>query len=81
VNNWWIIKRPEIDNLAVNETKDVIRHGDEIHIVHGMSGRLLNSHDVAAPVTPQNQVSLNPESNLKPEAEKELANEELKIYV
>jgi len=45
-----------VDNLAVNETKDVIRHGDEIHIVHGMSGRLLNSHDVAAPVSPQNQV-------------------------
>lgn len=55
VNNWWIIKRPEVDNLAVNETKDVIKHGDQIHIVHGMSGRLLNSHDVAAPQSPQCQ--------------------------
>lgn len=51
------MKRPEVDNIAVNETRDVIKHGDEIHIVHGMTGRLLNSHDVAAPVTPQNQVS------------------------
>ncbi|CAL8125421.1 unnamed protein product [Orchesella dallaii] len=55
VNNWWIVKRPEVDNLAVNETKDVIKHGDQIHLVHGMSGRLLNSHDVAAPQSPQNQ--------------------------
>lgn len=55
VNNWWIVKRPLVENLAVNETKDVIKHGDEIHLVHGMSGRLLNSHDVAAPQSPQNQ--------------------------
>ena len=55
VNNWWIIKRPSVSNLAVNETKDVIKNGDEIQLVHGITGRLLNSHDVAASQSPQNQ--------------------------
>jgi dolichyl-phosphate-mannose-protein mannosyltransferase len=70
VNNWWIIKRPDVENIAVNETKDVIKNGDEIHIVHGMTGRLLNSHDVAAPVTPQNQeVSCYVDHNVSMSAE------------
>lgn len=56
VNNWWIVKRPNVDNLGVNETRDVIRDKEEIHLVHGMTGRLLNSHDVSAPVSPQHQV-------------------------
>ncbi|VVC38730.1 Hypothetical protein CINCED_3A015703 [Cinara cedri] len=57
VNNWWIIKRPEINTLAVENTKDPdsIKHGDIIQLVHGMTSRALNSHDVAAPVSPQNQ--------------------------
>lgn len=42
----------------MNETRDVIRNGDEVHLVHGITGRLLNSHDVAAPQSPQNQVIL-----------------------
>jgi len=58
VNNWWIVKRPERNTLAVENTKnpDGIRHGDIIQLVHGMTSRALNSHDVAAPVSPQNQV-------------------------
>ncbi|CAH1732010.1 unnamed protein product [Aphis gossypii] len=57
VNNWWIVKRPERNTLAVENTKDPdgIKHGDIIQLVHGMTSRALNSHDVAAPVSPQNQ--------------------------
>jgi len=42
----------------VENTKDPdgIKHGDIIQLVHGMTSRALNSHDVAAPVSPQNQV-------------------------
>lgn len=55
VNNWWIIKRPEREELAVTEPIDTIKHGDTIQLVHGMTHRALNSHDVAAPVSPHNQ--------------------------
>merc|ERR1712012_749285 len=55
VNNWWIIKRPNREDLAVQEPIDRIQHGDIIQIVHGLTHRALNSHDVAAPVTPQVQ--------------------------
>lgn len=55
VNNWWIVKRPNKNNLVVSEPVDVIRHGDTIQLVHGITSRALNSHDVAAPVSPHNQ--------------------------
>ena len=55
INNWWIIKRPEREELAVQEPADTIKHGDIIQLVHGMTHRALNSHDVAAPVSPHNQ--------------------------
>ncbi|XP_001353911.3 protein O-mannosyltransferase 1 [Drosophila pseudoobscura] len=55
VNNWWIVKRPERDDLVVGEQPDVIQHGDVIQLVHGITSRALNSHDVAAPMTPQCQ--------------------------
>uniref|UniRef100_A0A1B6EE73 Protein O-mannosyltransferase 1 n=1 Tax=Clastoptera arizonana TaxID=38151 RepID=A0A1B6EE73_9HEMI len=55
VNNWWIIKRPNKNNLVVSYPVDSINHGDIIQIVHGITSRALNSHDVAAPVSPQNQ--------------------------
>lgn len=55
INNWWIVKRPNKNDLVVSEPIDKIRHGDIIQIVHGMTSRALNSHDVAAPMTPQNQ--------------------------
>merc|ERR1711962_411617 len=55
INNWWIIKRPHREDLAVQEPIDRIKHGDVIQLVHGLTHRALNSHDVAAPVTPQAQ--------------------------
>lgn len=55
VNNWWIVKRPSKTDLVVGDQPDPIKHGDEIHLVHGITSRALNSHDVAAPVTPQCQ--------------------------
>ncbi|XP_046370265.2 protein O-mannosyl-transferase 1-like [Haliotis rufescens] len=55
VNNWWIVKHPDRDSLVVDEKPQSVKHGDIVQLVHGMSSRALNSHDVAAPVTPQNQ--------------------------
>jgi len=55
INNWWIIKRPDREALVVSEPLDTIKHGDEIQIVHGLTHRALNSHDVAAPMSPNNQ--------------------------
>lgn len=34
---------------------DEIRDGDIIQLVHGITSRALNTHDVAAPMTPQCQ--------------------------
>ena len=58
VNNWWIVKRPDREDLAVHEPLDVIRNGDVVQLVHGMTHRALNSHDVAAPMTPHCQVEI-----------------------
>ncbi|RZC38372.1 protein O-mannosyltransferase 1 [Asbolus verrucosus] len=55
VNNWWIVKRPNKNDLVVEQPIDVIHHGDVIQLVHGITSRALNSHDVAAPVSPQCQ--------------------------
>lgn len=33
----------------------MIKDGDEIQLVHGLTSRALNSHDVAAPMSPQSQ--------------------------
>ncbi|XP_072376843.1 protein O-mannosyltransferase 1 [Diabrotica undecimpunctata] len=55
VNNWWIVKRPEKNDLIVEQPVDAIKHGDVIQLVHGISSRALNSHDVAAPMSPQCQ--------------------------
>lgn len=57
VNNWWIVKRPDRNDLTVGDKVDIIKHNDVIQLVHGITSRALNSHDVAAPVTPQCQVS------------------------
>jgi dolichyl-phosphate-mannose-protein mannosyltransferase len=56
VNNWWIVKRPDKNDLAVEYPIDPIKHGDIIQLVHGITSRALNSHDVAAPMSPQCQV-------------------------
>ncbi|XP_036368032.1 protein O-mannosyl-transferase 1-like [Octopus sinensis] len=53
--NWWIIKHPNSNTLMVNDPPQPVKHGDLIQLVHGLTGRALNSHDVAAPMSPQNQ--------------------------
>lgn len=56
VNNWWIVKRAKKDDLVVDSTEiDVIKHGDEIQLIHGITSRALNSHDVASAMSPQSQ--------------------------
>lgn len=55
VNNWWIVKRPNKNDLIASDPIDKIKHGDIIQLVHGMTSRTLNSHDVAAPMSPANQ--------------------------
>lgn len=55
VNNWWIVKRPEIKDLVVGDEADPIKHDDIVQLVHGITSRALNSHDVAAPMSPQCQ--------------------------
>lgn len=35
VNNWWIVKRPDKNDLVVEQPMDVIKHGDLIQLVHG----------------------------------------------
>ncbi|XP_060518759.1 protein O-mannosyltransferase 1 [Cylas formicarius] len=55
VNNWWIVKRPEKNDLVVEQPVDSIKHGDTIQLVHGITSRALNSHDVAAAMSPQCQ--------------------------
>lgn len=55
VNNWWIVKRPSIKDIVVSDPPDVIKHGDIVQLIHGMTSRALNSHDVASPMSPQHQ--------------------------
>lgn len=55
INNWWIVKHPDRDSMVVDDPPKPVQHGDIIQLVHGITSRALNSHDVAAPVTPQNQ--------------------------
>ncbi|EFX72725.1 hypothetical protein DAPPUDRAFT_227345 [Daphnia pulex] len=55
INNWWIIKRPNRTDLAVAAPLDRISHGEEVQLVHGITGRNLNSHNVAAPASPTKQ--------------------------
>lgn len=42
VHNWWIVKRPTKDDLVVeNADIDVIKHGDEVQLIHGNSSYLI----------------------------------------
>lgn len=45
-------------DLAVAAPLDKISHGEEVQLVHGITGRNLNTHNVAAPVSPTKQVLL-----------------------
>lgn len=53
INNWWIVKHPENDDLFTSFPPKYVKNGDVIHLVHGTTGRGLSSHDVAAPLNPQ----------------------------
>ncbi|XP_069333080.1 protein O-mannosyl-transferase 1 isoform X5 [Eulemur rufifrons] len=55
VNNWWIVKDPGRHQLVVSSPPRPVRHGDVVQLVHGMTTRFLNTHDVAAPLTPHSQ--------------------------
>ncbi|XP_030755009.1 protein O-mannosyltransferase 1 [Sitophilus oryzae] len=55
VNNWWIVKKPNKNDLVVEQPVDAIKHGDVIQLVHGITSRALNSHDVASAISPQCQ--------------------------
>ncbi|BFZ19967.1 hypothetical protein BsWGS_23006 [Bradybaena similaris] len=55
INNWWIIKRPDRQELMVENPPVLVKHGDIVQLVHGVTSRALNTHDVAAPMTPSNQ--------------------------
>ncbi|XP_058459751.1 protein O-mannosyltransferase 1 [Malaya genurostris] len=55
VNNWWIVKRPNKENIAIEDEPDYIENGDIVQLVHGVTSRALNSHDVASPMTPLSQ--------------------------
>nr|XP_033714785.1 protein O-mannosyl-transferase 1 isoform X2 [Tursiops truncatus] len=55
VNNWWIVKDPGRHQLVVNNPPRPVRHGDIVQLAHGMTTRLLNTHDVAAPLSPHSQ--------------------------
>ncbi|XP_021564323.1 protein O-mannosyl-transferase 1 [Carlito syrichta] len=55
INNWWIVKDPGRHQQVVSNPPRPVRHGDVVQLVHGMTSRLLNTHDVAAPLSPHAQ--------------------------
>ncbi|XP_063043495.1 protein O-mannosyl-transferase 1 [Engraulis encrasicolus] len=55
VNNWWIIKDPARTSLVISSPPRPVRHGDIVQLVHGITARFLNTHDVAAPMSPHHQ--------------------------
>ncbi|KAM3911343.1 protein O-mannosyl-transferase 1 isoform 1-T2 [Leptodactylus fuscus] len=55
VNNWWIVKDPTRQDMVVSSPPRPVRHGDTVQLVHGMTARFLNTHDVAAPFSPYAQ--------------------------
>uniref|UniRef100_A0A3P8VEC5 dolichyl-phosphate-mannose--protein mannosyltransferase n=1 Tax=Cynoglossus semilaevis TaxID=244447 RepID=A0A3P8VEC5_CYNSE len=44
-----------LQEMMVSSPPRPVRHGDVIQLVHGMTSRFLNSHDVAAPMSPHAQ--------------------------
>ncbi|KAM4662658.1 protein O-mannosyl-transferase 1 [Discoglossus pictus] len=55
INNWWIVKDPARQEMVVGSPPRAVRHGDTVQLVHGMTARFLNTHDVAAPFSPYSQ--------------------------
>eukprot|EP00117_Sycon_ciliatum_P003909 scpid46966/ scgid4488/ Protein O-mannosyltransferase 1; Dolichyl-phosphate-mannose--protein mannosyltransferase 1; Protein rotated abdomen len=50
MNNWWIVRKPGSTSLSLDTPPQIVRDGDSIELVHGTTKRLLNSHNVAAPI-------------------------------
>ena len=47
---------PNSDAIPIDsEEARVVQNGDVIQLLHGTTGRALNSHDVASPLSPENQ--------------------------
>ncbi|XP_039201115.1 protein O-mannosyl-transferase 1 isoform X3 [Crotalus tigris] len=55
VNNWWIVKDPGRQQLVASNPPRPVRHGNIVQLVHGITTRYLNTHDVAAPLSPHSQ--------------------------
>ncbi|XP_066436291.1 protein O-mannosyl-transferase 1 isoform X1 [Eleutherodactylus coqui] len=55
VNNWWIVKDPTRQDMVVGSPPRPVKHGDTIQLLHGITARFLNTHDVAAPFSPYAQ--------------------------
>ncbi|XP_061459850.1 protein O-mannosyl-transferase 1 isoform X2 [Rhineura floridana] len=55
VNNWWIVKDPGRQQLVVSNPPRPVRHGSIVQLLHGITTRYLNTHDVAAPLSPHSQ--------------------------
>jgi len=54
-NNWWIVKKPDVEETIVTEPLQPITDGDVIQLLHGMTRNPLNSHDVASAMSPHSQ--------------------------
>lgn len=69
-NNVWIVKHPERVHVNIDNPIEAVKDGDVVQIIHGLTGRMLNSHDVAGPVTPEGQeVSCYIDYNISMKAE------------
>lgn len=44
VNNWWIVKRPDKNDLVVEHPVDAIKDGDVVQLVHGKHQRIFNNN-------------------------------------
>ena len=52
INNWFIVKKPPgMKTLEAGRPVDVVRSGDVIDLVHGMTGKLLRTINISAPLT------------------------------
>lgn len=55
LNNWWVIQRPGTENATLDSPPVAVKDKDLVNLVHRTTGRKLNSHNVAAPMSPTSQ--------------------------
>ncbi|KAJ8300903.1 hypothetical protein KUTeg_022422, partial [Tegillarca granosa] len=55
INNRSPVTHLKMETMVIDDPPKPVKHGDIIQLVHGITSRALNSHDVAAPLTPENQ--------------------------